>query len=120
MKRLSITTVTAGIAALIAGTLGLPAAIWAQGSPERPGVPWGMMHDWGAGGFWLMPLVMMAWFAVLVAVIILLVRWLGGGPGLGSTSSRTAATFSTSVMQAARSIKKNTCNERRTLGMTAD
>jgi putative membrane protein len=90
MKHLSITTVTAGIAALIVGTLGLPAAIWAQGSPERPGVPWGMMHDWGAGGFWLMPLVMMAWFAVLVAVIILLVRWLGGGPGPGSTSSHTA------------------------------
>jgi putative membrane protein len=37
-----------------------------------------------------MPLVMMAWFAVLVAVIILLVRWLGGGPGPGSTSSHTA------------------------------
>ncbi len=89
MKHLSTTTVTAGIAALIVG-LGLPAAIWAQGSPERPGVPWGMMHDWGTGGFWLMPLVMMAWFAVLVALIILLVRWLGGEPGLGSTSSRTA------------------------------
>jgi putative membrane protein len=49
-----------------------------------------MMHDWGTSGFWLMPLVMMAWFAVLVAVIVLLVRWLGGGPGLGTTSSRTA------------------------------
>lgn len=90
MKHLSITAVTAGIAALVVGTLSLPAAIWAQGSPERSGVPWGMMHDWGTGGFWLMPLVMMAWFAVLVAVIILLIRWLGGGPGLSSTSSHTA------------------------------
>jgi putative membrane protein len=90
MKHLSITAVTAGIAALGVGALGLPAAIWAQGSPERPGAPWGMMHGWGTGGFWLMPLVMMTWFAVLVAVIILLVRWLGGGPGVRSTSSRTA------------------------------
>lgn len=90
MKHLSITTVTAGFAALIVGTLGLPAAILAQGSPERPGVPWGVMHDWGTGGFWLMPLAMMAWFAVLVAVIILLVRWLGGRPGFSSTSSRIA------------------------------
>ena len=50
-----------------------------------------MMHDWGAGGFWLMPLVMMAWFALLIAVIVLLVRWLGGGSGgVKSVSRRTA------------------------------
>jgi putative membrane protein len=89
MKHLSITT-TAGIAALGVGALSLPAAIRAQGSPGRPGALWGMMHDWGSGGFWLMSLVMMAWFAALVAVIILLVRWLGSGPGVRSTSSRTA------------------------------
>jgi putative membrane protein len=34
---------------------------------------------------WLGPLVMIAWFALLVAVIVLVVRWLGGGSfGVGS------------------------------------
>jgi len=86
MKHLSIVKITV---ALVIGTLGLSEA-WAQGSPTTPMGPWEMMHGWGAGGFWLMPLVMMAWFALMVAVVILLVRWLGGGPGVKSTSSRTA------------------------------
>lgn len=46
-----------------------------------------MMHDWGWGwgGMWLGPLFMIAWLALLVAVIVLLVRWLGGGSfGVGS------------------------------------
>jgi len=116
MKHLSITTVTTAIAALGVGVVGVPAAIWAQGSPGPPEVPWGMMHDWGTGGFWLMPLVMMAWFAALVAVIILLVRWLGAGPALEVRRAARRATFSMSVMHAARSIKKNTCNERGTFG----
>jgi len=89
MKYISITTVTASIPALVVGTLVLPAAAWAQGSPERSRAPWEMMHDWGTGGFWLMPLVMLAWFVLMVVVIVLLVRWLGGGPGVKNASSRT-------------------------------
>lgn len=39
-----------------------------------------MMHDWGWGwgGMFLGPLFMIVWLAILVAVIVLLVRWLGG------------------------------------------
>ncbi len=44
---------------------------------------WGM--GWGWGGMFLGPLFMIAWLALLVAVIVLLVRWLGGGSfGVGS------------------------------------
>jgi putative membrane protein len=92
MKHLSITTLMAGIAALVVGALALPAATWAQASPDRPRAPWEMMHDWGwgSGWMWLMPLFMMAWFALMIAVIVLLVRWLGGGNGGRGASTRTA------------------------------
>ena len=74
MKHLSITTLMGGIAALVVGALALPAATWAQASPDRPRAPWEMMHDWGwgSGWMWLMPLFMMAWFALMIAVIVLL------------------------------------------------
>ena len=79
------------IVAAVIGSLGLPAAAWAQGTPGPGpgGGPWQMMHDWGMGwgwgGMWLGPLFMIAWLALLVAVIVLLVRWLGGGSfGVGS------------------------------------
>ncbi len=93
MKHLSIATVTVAIPALITGWLGIPAAAWAQGSPDPARMPWQMMPDWGMGwgwGFmWLMPLIMIAWLALLIAVIVLLVRWLGGGSGGRSASTRT-------------------------------
>jgi putative membrane protein len=92
MKHLSITTITAGIAALVVGALELQAA-WAQQSPGPPGGPWEMMHHWGWGGIWLMPLAMTAWFALIVVVIILLVRWLGGATGVKSASGRTPRTI---------------------------
>lgn len=92
MKHVSIATVTAGIAALAIGWLGIPAVTWAQGSPDPARAPWHMMHDWGWGwgGMWLMPLFMLAWFALMIAVIIFLVRWLAGGNGGRSASTRTA------------------------------
>lgn len=51
-----------------------------------------MMHDWnwGWGGGWLMPLFGMAWFALMILVVILLVRWLGIKTGGTGTSPRTA------------------------------
>jgi len=89
MKHLSIATVTVGIAALVVGPLGLPIGPGlAQGGPG-PGQTmsaWG----WGSGFMWLMPLVMLAWFALMIAVIVLLVRWLGGGNGGRSASTRNA------------------------------
>ena len=92
MKHISIATARAGIVALVVEPLGLPAAAWAQGSPDRPTAPWEMMHDWswGSGWMWLMPLFMLAWFALMIAVIVLLVRWLGGGNGGRSATTRTA------------------------------
>ena len=88
MKHLSIATVTVSIAALVVGLLGLPIGPGlAQGGPG----PGQMMNDWGWGFMWLMPLVMMAWFALMIAVIVLLVRWLGGGSG-GRSGGRSAST----------------------------
>ncbi len=87
MKHLSIATVTVGIAALLVGPLGLPIGPGlAQGGPG----PGQMMSDWGWGFMWLMPLVMLAWFALMIAVIVLLVHWLGGGSGGRSASTRAA------------------------------
>ncbi len=90
MKHVSIAMLTAGITALVIGLLGLPGAAWAQESPASPRGAWEMMHDWGWGGMWLMPLFMMAWFALMIVVIVLLVRWLGSGNGGRSVPARTA------------------------------
>lgn len=81
---------TAGIVALLVGALGSPATAWGQVSPDRSRAPWEMMHDWGWGAMFLMPLFMLAWLAVFVAVIVLLVRWLGAGNSSGRASPRTA------------------------------
>jgi putative membrane protein len=83
MKHLSIATVT-----MVMLMASMTAAI-AQGGPG----PGQMMHDWGWGwGFmWLMPLFMIAWLALMIAVIVFLVRWLGGGSGGRIVSTRTTA-----------------------------
>ena len=79
-----------GRTALVVASLGLPAAVLAQETPTpAPCGPWQMMHgwgmDWGWGGMFLGPLFMIAWLALLVAVIVLVIRWLGGGSfGVGS------------------------------------
>jgi putative membrane protein len=51
-----------------------------------------MMHGWGMGwgGMFLGPLFMIAWLAILVAVIVLVVRWLGGGAFGVSPRARTS------------------------------
>lgn len=50
-----------------------------------------MMHDWGGGwGMFFGPLYMIAWLLILVAAVLLIVRWMGvAGPGL-SPPARTA------------------------------
>ena len=85
MKHLPITFI--GIAASI---LGYTATAWAQGAPDSPKAPWEMMHDWGWGGMWLMPLFGMAWFALMIVVIVLLVRWLARGNDGRGAQARTA------------------------------
>lgn len=55
--------------------------------------PW-RMHEWmgwGWGGMFFGPLFMIFWIAVLVAVVVLVLRWLGGGSvgtGLAPRTSR--------------------------------
>jgi putative membrane protein len=60
--------------------------------PPVPDGPWHMMHDWstwGAGGMFFGPLIMIVWLAVLVAIVIGLVRWLGGlGSGRPTRTAR--------------------------------
>jgi putative membrane protein len=53
------------------------------------------MHEWmgwgsGWGGMFFGPLMMIAWLAVLVAVVVLILRWLGGAGTTGVGSVRTA------------------------------
>lgn len=65
-------------------TAAIPAAAQ-QGGPWR-------MHDWmgwGWGGMWFGPLFMLAALAVLVAFVVVLVRWLGGDRAVPS-APRTA------------------------------
>lgn len=51
-----------------------------------------MMHDWswGSGGMIFGPLSMILWLALLVAVIVLVMRYLGGLPSreAGSPSAK--------------------------------
>lgn len=76
------------IIAIAAGGVGFfPSTSWAQGLG-----PW-QMHDWmgwGWGGMWFGPLFMLIPLALLIAAIVLLVRWMGGGSGDGGGRVRTA------------------------------
>jgi putative membrane protein len=90
MEHLSITKASTSIAALVVVALAFPAAAWAQVSPDRPEALWEMMHDWGSGWMWLMPLFGIAWFALLVVAIVLVVRWMGRGNGARGASASSA------------------------------
>lgn len=91
MKKLD--TLRFAVAGAIHGSalVALASAAWAQESPAPPRGPWEMMHHWSWGGMWLMPLFMMACFALMIVVVVLLVRWLGIGNGGRSVSARTAS-----------------------------
>lgn len=73
------------------------AGLLASVLPANAQQDWGSwrMHEWmgwgsGWGGMILGPLVMVAWLVVLVAVVVLIVRWLGGGGVSGVKPERTA------------------------------
>lgn len=59
----------------LTGAVAMPAAAWAQ---ERPWDMWGMHPMWGAWGVWgiSMMVVMLAVWALVIAGLILGVRWL--------------------------------------------
>lgn len=67
------------IAALLAMS-GASSAAWAQ----QQGAPYYGPHMWNGGAWMFMgPLMMIVFIAIVVAVIVLIVRWLGG-PGHGA------------------------------------
>jgi uncharacterized membrane protein len=86
--------------ALIASSM-LPATAWGQG----PG-PW-QMHDWmgwGWGGMWLGPLFM---FALPIAAIVALVRWMGGSDGERRARARRSRDIHAERYAAARSTERS-------------
>ncbi len=58
--------------AAVAALAALPTLALAQGAPGY----YGDHMMWG-GGWFLMPLMMVFWVALMVGVVILIVRWLG-------------------------------------------
>lgn len=62
-------------AAALGVAAALPSVAWAQQAAYHDGRMWGGWHGWFLG-----PVTMILLLAVLVAGIVLLVRWLGGGP----------------------------------------
>ena len=78
----------AGITA--AGLGGLAAPALAQG--YGPGYGYGGMMGYGWHGWLFGPLMMVLWIAVIAGIVVLVVRWLGGGrpQQAGSGSSARA------------------------------
>lgn len=65
----------------VAGFFLLPGAAWAQAPSDAERYGWGPhMMGWGGGWYAMIfgPLFMIFFLAVLVAVVVMLVRWLGG------------------------------------------
>ena len=59
----------------------LPGAVWAQSPSDAERYGWGPhMMGWGGGWYAMIfgPLLMILFLAVLVAAVVILVRWLGG------------------------------------------
>jgi putative membrane protein len=59
----------------------LPGAVWAQTPSDAERYGWGPhMMGWGGGWYAMIfgPFFMILFLAVLVAVVVMLVRWLGG------------------------------------------
>jgi putative membrane protein len=66
---------------LEAATLGFSAAAWAQQGYYGYGP--GMHGDWhdGWGGMIFGPIIMILFVAAIVVLVVVALRWLGGGPG---------------------------------------
>jgi len=71
------------------GTLTLPWLAWAA-TAGGDGA-YGQGHMWGGGGHWIFgPIMMILFIAVIVAVVILVGRWLGGAGGAGAVGGAGA------------------------------
>jgi putative membrane protein len=69
------------VASAVAAFTLMTAALWAQTPSDADRYGWGPHMMWWGGGWYAMilgPLFMILFLAVLIAVVILLVRWLGG------------------------------------------
>lgn len=67
--------------AVAAGAILIPGGVSAQSLPDVPQYDWNRhMMWWGGNGYAMIfaPLLMIVFLAVFVAVVILLLRWLGG------------------------------------------
>jgi putative membrane protein len=113
MKRLFL-----AFGALAAGMAPAPVVAAAAQTPAEP-YGWGppMMWGWGWSGMIFGPLFMILWLAVVIAVAVLLVRWLGG-PGPGATPPHPPAAGRTALdilkeRFARGEIDKNEFEERR-------
>ena len=75
MRRVSITGATAGAAIAI-----MPSWAWAQTPPDPERYGWGPHMMWWGGwpGMVFGPILMILVLGVVIAVAVLLVRWLGG------------------------------------------
>ena len=77
MRRLSLWG-----AALFAA-LSVPWLAWADRVGEA-GAGHGQMWNHGWGGMIFGPLMMLVFIALIVGIVVLVVRWLGGGPAQGA------------------------------------
>ncbi|WP_296326516.1 SHOCT domain-containing protein [Reyranella sp.] len=75
---LKISNATYGAASLAAAML--PTGVWAQAPSDAERYGYGPHMMWGGGWYGMIfgPLVMILVLAVIIAVAVLLVRWLGG------------------------------------------
>ncbi len=102
-----------GVGLGLAAILGLAvSAAWANG--EHLAGEMGHGH-WGSGwgGMILGPLMMIAFVAVVVAVVVLLMRWLGGGHAMGSRAAERTAIDILEERFARGEIDKDEFEERR-------
>lgn len=78
------------IARPLAALVGLTAAVPAIAQPASSGDYWGHPGMMWGGGWFMGPLMMLLWMAVIVGLVVLVLRWIGGpgdSSGSGSTSS---------------------------------
>lgn len=80
------------IAAASAAQVLIPSATWAQAPSDAERYAWGPHMMWWGGGWYAMifgPFLMILFLAVLIAAVVILVRWLGG-PWPGAVSPHHA------------------------------
>lgn len=75
MRKVLIQVIAGGVLTLMSG------AAWAQAPTDAERYAWGPHMMWWGGGWYAMifgPLFMTLFLAVLIAAVVVLVRWLGG------------------------------------------